>query len=198
MIDEKEASLIAERIAPIFEKVSKQYDFTKYPAQLYEESRSLFETLGAEDTHIENAMIWKWGHGKKDNFPQRHKALITEIQKNWKAFCESTSPKSPEDTFNWWKKRLDRNTTYITVAFITHLVHYQAPLPIIDQHNFRGMNHLIQCVRPGFHIKKKPSNWRDIQDLKSFMLSLCTAIEGLEFSRLDRFLMMYGRNVAPR
>lgn len=40
--------------------------------------------------------------------------------------------------------------------------------PIIDQHNFRGMNALLRKLRPAMRIKKKPSNWADIINLKDF------------------------------
>ncbi|MBU6206012.1 MAG: hypothetical protein KJS45_11570 [Bacteroidetes bacterium] len=32
---------------------------------------------------------------------------------------------------------------YITIAFITHLVHHSKGIPIIDQRNFRAMNYFL-------------------------------------------------------
>lgn len=34
-----------------------------------------------------------------------------------------------------------KSVRYITIAFITHLVHHFKGIPIIDQHNFRAMNY---------------------------------------------------------
>ena len=143
-------------------------------------------------------MEWKWGHWGKPNFPQKHKDLIAEIEGHWPNFAVSDNSQNPELTFQWWKQRLNRPTTYITVAYITHLVHHTMPLPIIDQHNFRAMNSLIGCQRPERKAKKKPSNYQDIITLRSFMTLLKNGMPNRSFSEIDRFLMMYGRNYCAR
>lgn len=143
-------------------------------------------------------MVWKWGHWGKSDFPSSHKRLIEEIQSLWPLFVESGSSDTSLRTFEWWRGSFDRRTTYITAAYITHLVHHGEPLPIIDQHNFRAMNSLVAESRLGHRSKKLPSNWGDIECLRSFMIKLKTAMPSRSFSELDRFLMMYGRNYAAR
>jgi hypothetical protein len=193
-ITQAEANQITIPIVSIFHQVLEDYDFRKYPAYYYAHFKTVFAALNPSNADIEAAMIWKWGHWGKVDFPGRHKELIRELQQLWPQFMASGSTNTPLRTFEWWKDRLNRQTTYITVAYITHLIHHAEPLPIIDQHNFRAMNALIRLVRPGGKPKKKPSNWADIQSLKSFMMVLVAAIPNLSFSDLDRFLMMYGRN----
>lgn len=127
---------ISERISPIFDQVIGEYDFDKYPPQSYEHFKSTFSSLHHDNDEIENAMKWKWGHWGKTNFPQSHKDLIGEIEGYWPEFVASNDRKNPELTFQWWKGRFRRKTTFISAAFITHLVHHAVPLPIIDQHNF--------------------------------------------------------------
>ena len=193
-----EANQIAARIAPMFERVLGEYDFAKYPAADYARFKASFSALNPTDAEIEGAMVWKWGHWGKPDFPQNHKNLIGEIQRLWPQFVASGFSDVSSRTFEWWRDSFNRQTTYITVAYITHLVHHGEPLPIIDQHNFRAMNSLIRCLRPGNRPKKKPSTWNDIKSLKSFMVEVKAAMPNRSFSELDRFLMMYGRNHVTR
>ena len=193
-----ETDHIVQKISPILLTVTNEYDFRKYPANEYHALKDEFAALAAPQASIEKALVWKWGHWGKPNFPQHHRVLIAEIQALWKDFLDSEATRRPHDTFRWWQGRLGRSTTYITAAFITHLVHHQQALPIIDQHNFRAMNALIASARPGHCHKKKPSNWDDIALLKSFMDLLCERLPAIGFGDLDRFLMMYGRNHVVR
>jgi len=192
----EEAKRIAkEKIAPIFQKVSREYDFRKYPTSQYHIFRNSFATLNASNTDIHNALIWKWGHWGKSNFPQRHKDLIEKIIQLWPHFVQSEYTKTSKETFSWWKNKLERGNSarFITIAYITHLVHYMEPLPIIDQHNFRAMNELKENQNP----KKKPSTWDDVFELKNFMELICANLN-CNFESLDRFLMMYGKNHVAR
>ncbi|MCU0493847.1 MAG: hypothetical protein MUD01_19830 [Chloroflexaceae bacterium] len=191
-ITEREAAQIVEQITQTFEQVLNEYDFRKYPAANYDHFKTTFSKLNPTNSDIENAMVWKWGHWDKPNYPQHHKDLISEIQSHWPQFVASGSSATSRQTFEWWQKALQTHTRYITVAYITHLVHHAEPLPIIDQHNFRAMNALIKSVRPGTTSKKKPSSWNDIVTLKLFMSLVVAAMPDRSFSELDRFLMMYG------
>lgn len=196
------AEQISKIISPILKRVLAEYDFGKYPADPYNGFQLSFSSLNPTDSDIAGALVWKWGYWGKPNFPQHQKDLIEEIQNCWQDYClavqQNQAANKSVNTFRWWKDRLKRNTRYITVAYITHLIHHKEPLPIIDQHNFRAMNHLIQSIRPEYVFKKKPSNWQDIQDLKRFMQAVCAVVPGLSFSELDKFLMMFGRNHVQR
>ena len=116
---------------------------------------------------------------------------------HWGRFVEATAVANPLDTFEWWNDQLDRTTTYITAAFITHLVHHHKKFPIIDQHNYRAMNFFKSKVRSAHCYKKKPSNWEDIQSLKQFMETLLKELPDRGFGELDKFLMIYGKSL-PR
>lgn len=200
LLDQNEIEQIIVLINGRFNQVLAEYDYGKYPAADYQDFKRGFSEFTADDKLIRNALRWKWGHWAKTNYPETHKELIAEVSKNWKKFV--TLPdiySSAQNTFDWWREALRRDTRYITVAYITHLVHHRKLLPIIDQHNFRAMNSLVSEVRPTHRSKKKPSNWNDIQDLKQFMDVLLPELRGgPSFGDLDRFLMMYGRNHAPR
>lgn len=195
---EAELNRITAKIQPIFDSVLNEYDFQKYPAREYTHFKSRFSSLSTSDSDIERALIWKWGHWGKQNYPQKQRNLIAEIQTLWPKFVASSSKDTSVSTFQWWQTQLNRRSRYITVAYITHLIHHNEPLPIIDQHNFRAMNSLIGLIDKSAAFKKKPSNWTDISSLKLFMATLHTAMPNRDFSELDRFLMMYGRNYASR
>ncbi|MCY1310284.1 hypothetical protein D9M70_604600 [compost metagenome] len=66
-------------------------------------------------------------------------------------------------------------------------------MPIIDQHNFRAMNHLRRVSSA----KKKPSNWCDIVRLKHFLREASERFQRPE-AEFDKYLMMYGRALKPR
>lgn len=192
-----EAESIATRVRPLLEEVLALYDFGKYPAEQYEKFKRAFSENGPTPP-IEDALRWKWGHWGKENYPDAHKRLISEVSRNWPDFAASEASSASRNTFEWWSNRLGRRTTYITAAFLTHLVHHSKSLPIIDQHNFRAMNALVAEVRPRHQGKKKPSSWADIHDLREFLLSVLPNLEGRTLGEFDRFLMMYGRHRALR
>lgn len=192
-----EENRIAVLINPIFADVLAQYDFGKYPANSYQSFKNTFSKLPPKNGQISDALLWKWGKSGQNNYPQSYTNLIAEISGHWGDFVRSGATATSQETFEWWNKTLHRKTTFITEAYITHLVHH-TQLPIIDQHNFRAMNYLKSKVRVGYRYKKKPSNWNDIQSLKQFMDMLLRKLPNLSFGDLDRFLMMYGRNQVPR
>jgi hypothetical protein len=197
-INQEEAEHIAARITPIFDRVSADYDFAKYPGADYLRFKTSFSSLNRINNDISDSLRWKWGHWDKPNFPQRHKNLIAHIKLLWPQFVASGSGATSSRTYQWWSSALARKTAYITVAYITHLVHYREPLPIIDQHNFRAMNSLLRDARPTHRGKKKPSQWADIVELKDFMEAVRARLTNRGFEELDRFLMMYGSNHAAR
>ncbi len=169
------------------------YDSSKYSLDEYKEYQYSFSRLAPTNTFIEEALKWKWGHAGKSNFPQSHKDIIQEVQSNWKTFA-SKKFTNPQDTFEYWKSIFNRKTTYITTVYITHLVHY-SEVPIIDQHNYRAMNHLIKLFVDGdYQFKKKPSNWNDLIQFTKFINDISESMT-IDKEKLDKFLMMYGKTI---
>lgn len=193
-VNKTEANKISSIIGKPYSRILAEYDFKKYPIDEYEHHKDVFSSLRATSLEISNAMIWKWGHWGKNNYPESHRALISEIQSLWPQFVESEHTDTPKATFDWWKAKFARKTTYITTAYITHLIHHEKQLPIIDQHNFRAMNWLMRQVRANYLHKQKPSNWVDVYNLKEFMTEVLDSMNSKNIGELDRFLMMYGRS----
>lgn len=170
------------------------YSFKKYPALDYEMFKDTFSAL-VDMVDLSAALLWKWGHWGKTNYPSKQRALIRAIEARWplyRQWAKSTSGQpSPQATFEWWTKQLGQRR-YITNAYLTHLIH-PLQVPIIDQHNFRAMNHLLQIPSA----KKKPSNWSDIARLNNFLREASIRFKRPE-AEFDKYLMMYGRALKPR
>ncbi|NWF08289.1 hypothetical protein HX810_11515 [Pseudomonas salomonii] len=185
--------LIRVEVQSTYSEYFSQYSFTKYPAQEYQRFKQTFSAF-KPDVELDLALLWKWGHWGKTNYPGKQGALITEISALWGEYLKwvgvLTDVHSPKDTFQWWNERLGR-LLYITSAFLTHLIHPH-DVPIIDQHNFRAMNHFLRVQQP----KKKPSDWSDIAHLKCFLSEATTKLQYTE-SDFDKYLMMYGRALKP-
>jgi hypothetical protein len=179
-----------------FYKYLDSYNSKKYPFELYSEFRSSFAELKPSKNDILNAINWKYGNLNKSNSPKVHKAIICKIIELWPDFATSESTNSDHETFLWWKNHLtnDKAKRFITVSFITHLVHFKSDFPIIDQHNFRAMNFMLNSFMFNTSLKKSPSNWEDIQMLKSFINEV-SKTHVLKKGDIDKFLMMYGKEL---
>ena len=184
---------IAGEVLATYSEHFAQYSYTKYPAQDYQRFKQTFSGFKA-DVEMASALLWKWGHWGKAGYPSKQAALIAKISALWGEFLKwaralNEAP-SPKLTFQWWSKKLGR-LRYITAAYLTHLVHPR-DVPIIDQHNFRAMNHLLRVQQP----KKKPSDWNDIAQLKRFLTEATSKLQYAE-GDFDKYLMMYGRALKP-
>ena len=193
-INQTEAQQIAQFISFCFNEIYKKYNFKKYPKYVYNGCKIKFSALNAAKQDIYDALKWKYGHWGKSNFPAAHYTVIQDVQKLWPQFIKTGNHYPPHGTFQWWQSKWPK-TRYITVAFITHLIHHNSKIPIIDQHNFRAMNSLIAMVRKNHSHKKAPSSWQDILDLRDFMRTLLPYLNNVNVSDLDRFLMVWGKIV---
>ena len=189
-ISEEKAHEIAMKIEPNYERLVRKYRYDKYPKDPYDNFKEIFSNLTQENNKIEKALIWKWGHWCKKNFPQSHRNLIKEVNDLWPEFIESKVGSDSKNTFFWWRKRLVKYHRFITVAYLTHLVHHKQ-IYIIDQHNFRAVNYLIGVG----NAKKKPSNWEDVLLVKDFIEKVCKVMNENDYGKMDRFLMEYGKEV---
>jgi hypothetical protein len=191
-----EITAIAKFIDPIFTQYASTYSFEKYPPEDYERYKSVFSRKTGENDEIHAALVWKWGHIGKNNFPSKQKELIDKVNTLWPEYVQSGC-ENAKSSFEWWRLQLP-GTAYITAAYLTHLVHHFEPVPIIDQHNFRAMNGLIKAIRSTHEATKVPKNWQDIANLRDFMSALLLHLRGRSSGELDRFLMMYGRSIKVR
>jgi len=191
MLAASEISVIKTKISDEFDDYIGMYDFDKYPAAPYQNFKQSFSTVKIEPQFVHNAMVWKWGHWGKSNFPERHKMLIADIEKHWPEFASSSACRKPRETYEFWQQALGTGKRFITCAFLSHLTHAET-VPLIDQHNYRAMHGFLSLVRPTHTWKRRPSNWTDIETLSAFVCQM-TEVLGRSESEIDKFLMMYGR-----
>ena len=128
-INQREAQQIAGLILVWFKQVSQKYDFKKYPKYAYDRFKLRFSELKATDQDIQDALVWKYGRWGEKNFPATHRNVISEVKGLWPQFIKTGKHHSPDATFQWWQSKCPK-TRYITVAFITHLIHHNTAIPI--------------------------------------------------------------------
>jgi hypothetical protein len=198
LLNDKETSRIVDLIRPSFDAYASKYDDRKYPPDVYQNLLKEFSVPARVTCEgIRYAVLWKFGHLGKPQIPSHHEALISELQKGWPAVPEAVVG-SPADSFDRLAMLFRAQHRYITVCFFLHLLR-PTEIPIIDQHNFRAMNHYISVVRPGFRHMQRPSSYSDLITLRSFLSAIRSGWIAVEPSTvpnqsdLDRFLMMYGK-----
>ena len=186
-------------ISKVFDCYLNQYDSNKYPLDTYKNAKRSFSGKKSSNDEIANALNWKYGNLGKSNFPRSHKSLIIEVEKAWKHFADSKEKDSPISTFEWWRERLSNGKSgrFITIAFITHLVHHSKNIPIIDQHNFRAMNYFMNNSSLNPKSKKNPSNWKDVEDLINFISEISKTLNRTH-GDIDKFLMMFGKELKKK
>jgi hypothetical protein len=180
-----------------FDFFVNQYDEKKYPPTIYNKAKKSFSSFTADEETIKSALEWKWGHVEKPNYPNNNKLLINEIIAEWGSFIDSNhDKKSADKNFEWWKNKLGGKTStrFITIAFITHLIHNE-DIPIIDQHNYRALNFFTNNLSLSSNFKKRPSNWNDITKLKEFTDTILPHLNNTNPQDFDKFLMMFGKSI---
>ncbi len=184
-----------------FGSVVARYDERKYPPEVLHGLRRLFsrpELVQPEDINL--ALRWKFGHLAKANYPAAHRALAERIGRKWRAHpIEWNDP--PEVTLERWRE--SGEDSYITICFLMHLV---APdvWPILDQHNFRAVRHLLSDAGLDLAPKQAPSNAEDLRLVRDFSVGVrlvwraATGQPAPTESEVDRYLMMFGKDLKDR
>lgn len=197
MLTKEELKGIADIVSPNFNEIKDRYDEIKYRPEIYEHAKLRFSTLDVTPAIIEEALRWKYGKLNQTNYPKTLKDTIQASIREWPEFLKvyGKVPAYPEGdaeaTFSYWFISLVFPTRYITMAFLTHLIHPEK-YSIIDQHNFRSMNHLIKSVRPMHKFNVKPSTSKHIEEISWFITNLANEL-GKEKQEVDRYLMMHGK-----
>jgi len=198
LLTEEEADVVVELMRQCFEEHVAKYNEQKYPPRIYEDLRRVFGLVSQVSVgDIRTAVLWKFGHLGKKRIPRHHERLIWSLQRQWPALCPSLSGPTVE-VFTNLKNAIGGRDPFITSAFFVHLLRPRE-VPIIDQHNFRAMNHYCATVRAGWRLKSKPRTYEDLATLSSFLSDVRSRWAAVDQStvpderRLDRFLMMYGK-----
>jgi hypothetical protein len=201
-LTELETAAVVRGIAPELLRYANQYDEKKYPPAELARLRAVFATPDSVlEPDIVAALVWKYGHTGKANYPKHQRALAARIAKLWSTNAMLPA-QDPMDAFSRWRALLGP-TSFITVCFLLHLVQPDA-VPILDQHNYRSVTLHLATVRPGLGGKAKPSQFSDLLLVRDFGLAVLGGWERYSTSEkppadvLDRYLMMHGKAHKPR
>ena len=195
------ARMIALAISGDFDQYLSKFSEGKYPEASYQNFVKVFShPTNVGEPEIRDALRWKYGHWNKSHFPESHSLLIRRITTLWPDFVR-TLPNQPSSAFTYFHTTF--KIRFISSAFLTHLL-FPNDVPIIDQHNFRAINHYLGALHPGWTRKATPSNYRDLESLGSFMKEVLRAWRGITDGpppterNLDKFLMAYGKSIKPK
>jgi hypothetical protein len=201
-LSDRERQIIVDAIRLDFTSRVQHYDSRKYPEAAYEKLRIAFSTpKSVTDDDIKNALVWKYGHWHKSGYPEKHRILIGEIQNGWPDFVASQSQVTDaRQIFDYWMGKLKGHQCFITIAFLVHLLRSDQ-ISIIDQHNYRAMNHLLKKVRGDWIGRQKPSHFDDMLDLSEFIHSVqetwhkCGYPSPPDERSIDKYLMVLGQEL---
>lgn len=202
-LNDVEARRIARMIVPDLQSYCMSYDTKKYWPTVYKEVCAAFDCPKsvAPDT-LRDALLWKYGHLGKANYPRNHSTFIRDLQRLWPRFVKSGIVE-PGAVLRFFEQQSGRTKAFVTFAFLIHLLN-QSTLPIIDQHNYRAVNHFVKAVRRSWAVKKAPRHLDDLYLVRDFIAEIRKHWPQGErrpnARTLDKFLMMYGKSLkaAPR
>ena len=192
---------VVEAIRVFFEPISAKYDERKYDPVTLEQLKTRFaKPRNVRAADLENAVRWKYGKLRQRALPQAHQQMIAAVQEAWPSFV-ATNPGTAEEAFEFWDNALSA-TSFITKSFMAHLS-FPALLPIIDQHNWRAVRYFAGRYGDQAPLSKVPRSLDHIMVVGWFMAGVRVQWEADHppaptMQALDRYLMMFGKHVAPR
>lgn len=195
-LTELETGAIIRHIDMQLWRYANEYDERKNPPAELARLRALFATPDSvSERDILAALLWKYGHTLKRNYPHGHRELASRIARLWPD-NSMRSTQDPRSDFLKWRNLLPP-TSFVTICFLLHLVH--GSLPILDQHNYRSVNAHLVDVRPRFPMKPTPRQFEDLLLVRDFGIAVLSWWERHSDSVrptadiLDRYLMMHGK-----
>lgn len=197
-----EACRIIELVQPHFDAYVARFNETKYPPEVHQRLQFAFakpNEVSRDDIRL--AILWKFGHLIKKNpetIPNSHKRLISDIWGHWPTLITGLSGPTAA-VYDRLIAAFGGAHRFITVSFFLLLLR-PAEIPIIDQHNFRAVNHFLGLVRPALRAKRAPRSYEDLMLVSAFLGSVRTHWQppAPSESELDRFLMTYGQALRKR
>ncbi len=195
---------LVELVASEFPTYIDRYNEKTYPSHILINLRTQFANPNSVTAEtITEALRWKYGRlgvpKFPRNLPRNLQGTINNTVGLWKNYVDAGAA-TEKSGFDWWASHLPR-TSFISYSFIIHLRTPQKT-PIIDQHNFRAVQHCLERVGLAVKTIKRPHRWEHIVLVRDFMLLVLDQWKNLgggipkpSTDELDRFLMMYGKAI---
>jgi hypothetical protein len=189
-----EARELLPVIQPFFGALVGRYNEERYCPHEYQELRRIFGTpIAVRAGDISRALRWKYARNK---LLSTHRVAAKRFVKRWKLVCEARTLEKRVDALS---EPDARSHDFVSRVFLVHLT---APdkVPMIDRFNHRAVRWLLGTVRPAFVLGGEPLVYDDVVLLGNFIDGIRSAWIGVPPKRqvMDRYLMMLGRQVAPR
>jgi hypothetical protein len=188
---------ISKKIDWFYGEIIDKYDESKYDEEEYARLKRVFsDPFDVDYYDLKHALMWKYGKSTEKSFNKNksHLGTVRTLNNNWKAFA-SQKLRAGESQFNFLMSKA-KSTQYISIAFICHLLS-PGKVPIIDQHNYRALRYFLMDSGYKKTMKGSASNWEDIVLLKDF-INRFTRGKNRSKRDFDKYLMMFGKHVAPR
>ncbi len=194
-LSEENCTAILRKIDCFYTELLGKYEEEKYNEQEYERLCTLFQApRDITRRNIEDALAWKYGKTHENLLKnKKYEGVINSFVDGWPSFLKEGIT-SGDDAFNYWSESI--GSSFISVAFIAHLIH-PSEIPIVDQHTFRAVRYFLGQVGFRHGIRKVPGSLEEIHTLKKFVHSFA-AWKNVSLREFDKYLMMFGKHVAPR
>lgn len=194
-ISEDNCASISGKIDCFYTELLGKYEEEKYNEQEYERLCAAFKSPeNINRKHIEDALAWKYGKTHENLLKNpKYESVISSFVDGWPSFLEESAA-SGDAVFNYWSERI--GSSFISVAFVAHLI-YPSEIPIVDQHTFRAIRYFLGQVGFTHSVRKVPGSLKEIHTLKEFVSSFAKRKNVCQ-REFDKYLMMFGKHVAPR
>ena len=191
-----EARKVFAIIKGLFDLLVQRYDERKYPPVEYQGLLKAFQTahkVGVAD--IRRALRWKYGKSDGSTLTANQQATIRRLSARWRYLVLAGHP---EGRLEALRDPLRPGHNFVSRAFLVHLC-TPDKVPIIDRFNHRAVRYLLGTQRVGFALARLPESYEDLMLVRSFTVRLIEVWPGDKpsYTTVDRFLMMFGKNVAP-
>jgi hypothetical protein len=194
-LPESDCTAILQKIDCFYNELIGKYDDEKYNEREYERLLAAFNSpRNIHRKDLEDALAWKYGKTHENLLKNpKYEGIISSFADGWPSFLEEGAT-SGDDVFNYWSERI--GSSFISVAFISHLI-YPSEVPIVDQHTFRAIRYFLGQVGFNHGVRKVPGSLREIHTLKEFVNSFSRKKKA-SLREFDKYLMMFGKHIAPR
>ncbi len=186
---------ISRKIDCFYHELLAKYEDEKYDENEYSRLCNIFKSYNTvTQRNIEDALAWKYGKTHENLLKNpKYESVIASLVEGWEDFVKENIS-SGDAVFGYWNERI--GSSFVSLAFIAHLVD-PTEIPIVDQHTFRAIRYFLGLVDYKHEIRKVPGSLNEIHKLRDFV-SLFSASRNVSHREFDKYLMMFGKHVAPK
>ena len=197
-LSEREAAAIIRNMQGDFRRRVAGYDTSKYPPGVLRFLRSRFSEGRVEQDVMDLALMWKFGHLHKPDYPAAHKKLAVRLMKRWEKAPLVRGVEQPL-VFDEWQRAFP--TAFVTLCFLQHLVEPKRT-PILDRFNLMAVGHHLSQVGSTIRVHKSPRTLSDLETVKAFINTVQERWQAVtkspepSFDEVDRYLMVLGQELS--